>query len=165
MNICIEGPDNSGKTTLVENLAQVYERQVRHATKPSSNEEALELFTEEVDQGGQFILDRSQAISGMLYDFHVRKQVPYFGMSQCEDLAWNTLLIICLPPKELVLADQERDQMPGVRENHEALYDAYADLATGSELGGNSIFVFDYTKHDLGDVIDWITDLLNGPLC
>lgn len=170
MNICVEGCDNSGKTTLVEALAQIYERQVRHATRPANDVAAKMLFEEEVDEDGSWILDRSQAISGYIYDSVVRKQIPLFSMEHISTLARCTLLIICLPPKELVLGDQSREQMPGVRENHEALYDAYAELVygdhdfPGGSIDGASVFVFDYTKHHLGDVIDWITDMLGGPL-
>lgn len=164
MNIVVEGPDNAGKTTLVELLAEVYDREIRHASKPKDNEEAFILAEEERDGAGKWILDRSQIISGMLYDFHVRKHVPYFGMKDVEDLAYDAIVIICLPPKDLVLADKTRDQMPGVRENHEALYDAYADLADGGKIGQSKIFVYDYTKHTLLDLMDGIEDVLGGPL-
>ncbi|MCR8526345.1 hypothetical protein WB334_25605, partial [Escherichia coli] len=72
------------------------------------------------------------------------------------------LLIICLPPKDVVLADKERDQMPGVRENHEALYDAYASLVTDGKIGQASVFVYDYTKHSAIDVMNWIDSLVPG---
>ena len=170
MNICAEGPDNAGKSTLVEALAQIYERQVRHATKPANDTAARMLYEEEIDYSGRWILDRSQAISGYIYDRVVRKQEPFFNMDDVAEIAQNTLLIICLPPKELVLEDNGRDQMKGVNENLSALYDAYSMLAfgdhdfPGGSIAGNSVFVYDYTKHHLGDVIDWITDVLGGPL-
>lgn len=165
MNICVEGPDNSGKTTLVDLLSEVYDREIVHAGKPESDAEAYADFGIELNKEGQLILDRSQAISGMLYDFHVRKEVPYFGMKDCEEVACETLLIVCLPDKELVLADKSRKQMPGVRENHEALYDGYAEMVSYMKSTGNSsVFVYDYTKHKLTDVMNWIEDVLAGPI-
>lgn len=164
MNICIEGPDNSGKSTLVNELAYIYEREVRHATKPADNVAAALDFEIECRDGSKLILDRSQAVSGLIYDAVVRKQLPYFGLHDVERLAFDALLIICLPPKEIVLADKERDQMEGVRDNHEALYDAYAGLVTDGKIGNSSVFVYDYTKHKPTDVMDWIENLLAGPL-
>lgn len=164
MNICVEGPDNSGKTTLVESLAQIYERQVRHASYTGNHNEDWLMFQDELADEGQLILDRSKAISGYIYDRVVRKVASPFTYSEIAEVAQFTLLIICLPPKELVLEDNGRDQMKGVNENLSALYDAYDDLATGCMIDGNSVFIFDYTKHHLGDVIDWITDILGGPL-
>lgn len=164
MNICIEGPDNSGKSRLVSELAYIYEREVRHATKPANNEAAALDFEIECRDDSSLILDRSQAISGLLYDTIVRKQMPYFGLRDVESLAYNALLIICLPPKELVLADNGRDQMDGVLSNHEALYNAYASLVTDGKIGQASVFVYDYTKHKPADVMDWIEDMLTGPL-
>ena len=164
MNICIEGPDNSGKTSLALELAYIYERLIRHATKPADNEAAALDFEIECRDDSSLILDRSQAVSGLIYDFVVRKQMPYFGMHDVERLAYEALLIICLPPKDIVLADKERDQMAGVRENHEALYDAYASLVTDGKIGQASVFVYDYTKHKTTDVMGWIENLLAGPL-
>ena len=170
MNICVEGPDNSGKSTLVEALAQIYDRQVKHATKPESDKKAMEDFGFELDGDMELILDRSQAISGYIYDRVVREQSSLFDLDDIAEVARCTLLIICLPPKELVTADNGRDQMKGVNENLSELYDEYTALAygdhdfPGGSIDGNSIFIFDYTKHRLGDVIDWITDTLGGPL-
>lgn len=170
MNICVEGPDNSGKTTLVESLAQIYNRQVKHAGYTGNHIEDHEQFMLEIEDDGQLILDRSKAISGYVYDSVVRKIGSKFNMDDIAEVAQNTLLIICLPPKELVLEDNGRDQMKGVNENLSALYNEYTMLAygdhdfPGGSIDGNSVFVYDYTKHHLGDVIDWITDTLGGPL-
>lgn len=164
MNICIEGPDNSGKSTLVKELAYIYDRPVIHATRPESDEHAWGLFQDETQDSGSAILDRSQAMSGIIYDVVVRKQLPLFGREHVERLAECTLLIVCLPPKEVVLADNGREQMDGVVSNHEALYDAYTELANGGKIGHCSVFIYDYTKHKPTDVMDWIEDLLGGPL-
>jgi len=164
MNICIEGPDNSGKSTLVKELAYIYNRQVRHATKPESDEHAWYSFEDEIIDSGKLILDRSQAMSGIVYDTVVRKQMPYFGREHLEKLAECTLLIVCLPPKEIVLADNGREQMDGVVSNHEALYDAYYELTKTGKIGFYTVFVYDYTKHKPTDIMDWIDVMLGGPL-
>lgn len=164
MNICIEGPDNSGKTTLVDQLSYIYDREIRHAGKPESNDFAAAEFEDECADSGKFILDRSQAVSGLIYDVVVRKQMPYFGMHDVERLAYDALLIICLPPKELVLGDKIRGQMPGVRENHAALYDAYDSLVKDGKIGQSSVFVYDYTMHSVTDIVDWIERMLGGDL-
>lgn len=164
MNICVEGPDNSGKSTLVESLAQIYERQVRHAGYTDNHDEDWIVFQDELADEGQLILDRSKAISGYIYDRVVRKVASPFTYSDMLEVAQYTLLIICLPPKELVVEDNGRDQMKGVNENLSDLYLEYEELTRECEAYGNSVFVFDYTKHHLGDVIDWITDTLGGPL-
>lgn len=170
MNICVEGPDNSGKSVLVKALSQIYDRPTLHATKMKSDADARSMFEAEVDDAGRLVLDRSQAISDYIYSKIVRKQQSCFDYDDIVEVAEKTLLIICLPPKDLVLGDRKREEMPGVRENHEALYDEYVTLAYGDHdfhggsIDGNSVFVFDYTKHHMGDVIDWITDVLGGPL-
>ena len=170
MNICVEGPDNSGKSVLVKALSQIYDRPTLHATKLESDADARRMFEAEVDDAGELVLDRSQAISDYIYSKVVRKQPSCFDYDDVVEVAEKTLLIICLPPKDLVFGDRKREEMPGVRENHEALYDEYMMLAygdhdfPGGSIDGNSVFVFDYTKHHLGDVIDWITDTLGGPL-
>lgn len=164
MNICVEGPDNSGKSTLVKELAHIYDRPVIHATHPESDEHAWGLFQDETQDSGTAILDRSQAMSGVIYDVVVRKQLPFFGREHLEKLAECTVLVICLPPKELVLADNGRDQMGGVAANHEVLYDAYAELAKTGKIGFHTVIVYDYTKHNSGYIMDKIEALLGGPL-
>lgn len=170
MNICVEGCDNSGKSVLVKALSQIYDRPTLHATKLESDADARRMFEAEVDDAGELVLDRSQAISDYIYSKVVRKQQSCFDYDDVVEVAEKTLLIICLPPKDLVLGDRKREEMPGVRENHAALYDEYMMLAygdhdfPGGSIDGNSVFIFDYTKHHLGDVIDWITDTLGGPL-
>lgn len=164
MNICIEGPDNSGKTTLVKELAYIYERPVIHATRPESDEHAWGLFQDETQDSGTVILDRSQAMSGLVYDVVVRNQLPLFGREHIEKLAECTLLIICLPPKEQVLAKNGREQMEGVESNHAKLYDAYKELAHNGKIGHYSVFIYDYNEHVAADVMNWIEDMLGGPL-
>lgn len=164
MNICVEGPDNSGKSTLVESLAQIYERQIRHAGYTGNHVCDWNLFQEELQENSKLILDRSKAISGYVYDHVVRKIESPFTVDDIAAVARCALLIVCLPPKELVLADNGRDQMKGVNENLVWLYNEYVELFCEGSFDDNSIFIFDYTKHHLGDVIDWITDTLGGPL-
>lgn len=170
MNICVEGPDNSGKSVLVKALSQVYDRPTLHATKLESDADARRMFEAEVDDTGELVLDRSQAISDYIYSKVVRKQQSCFDYDDVVEVAQQTLLIICLPPKELVLAKNGREQMAGVNENLSDLYDAYQHLAygdhdwPGGEIAGNSVFVFDYTKHTLETVMDWIEQMLGGPL-
>lgn len=164
MNICVEGPDNSGKTSLVEALSEIYERPVVHATKPEDNIDAWCKYQDEIEDRAQLILDRSQAVSGLIYDTVVRKQLPYFGREHVERLVADTLLIVCLPAKELVLGDKSRHQMPGVRENHEAIYDAYHDLFGTGVVSGLTVFIYDWTKHGAVDVMNWIEEMLGGPL-
>lgn len=164
MNICVEGPDNSGKTNLVEALSEIYERSVIHATKPEDDIDAWSKYLDEVEDSGNVILDRSHAVSGLIYDVAVRKQLPYFGREHVERVVADTLLIVCLPAKELVLGDKTRHQMPGVRENHEAIYDAYHDLFGTGKVGNLSVFIYDWTKHGAVDAMNWIEDILGGPL-
>ena len=121
MNICVEGPDNSGKSVLVKALSQIYDRPTLHATKMKSDADARSMFEAEVDDAGRLVLDRSQAISDYIYSKIVRKQQSCFDYDDIVEVAEKTLLIICLPPKDLVLGDRKREEMPGVRENHEEI--------------------------------------------
>lgn len=164
MNICIEGPDNSGKTTLVKELAYIYERPVIHAPRPESDEHAWGLFQDETQDSGTVILDRSQAMSGLIYDIVVRNQLPLFGREHIEKLAECTLLIVCLPPLEDVLAENGREQMHGVASNHAKLYEAYKELANGGKIGHYSVFIYNWRIHTTTDVMNWIEEMLGGPL-
>lgn len=157
----LEGPDNAGKSTLAAILAKDLGMHVHHQSRPGSPMEFFSACMCETQPQGRpgIIYDRSMAISQIVYD-KVLKRTPIVApqtmVQELHAVVKHTCVIICLPPKSVVVsAPDDRAEMEGVVENRAAIYDEYAELA--EKLKGNpNVVVYDYTTQTLEDVKTWL---------
>lgn len=159
MNIILEGPDNAGKSGLAKFLESNLKRSVIHNTVDKDPESVLAKQAQENALEGDCIYDRSAVISEYIYCMVLqRTPVVHFSLSDVADLCDNAMVVFCLPPLEKVLATV-KEEMPGVRENLEALYNQYDNLIDELVMMGKQFFVYDWTIEE--DSAEAVLDYIN----
>lgn len=157
--IVLEGPDGAGKTTLLANLLDMFPGIEEHARASSSVGGPLPDIHEwaKSDLATHFFqplafYDRHPMISEPIYGSIVRDFVhEWFSSEEAQGLGQsfltNTLLVICLPTLEAVLENiRVDDQMDGVDDHIEAIYNAYkATLVSLKDAFPYNVFHYDYT--------------------
>ena len=158
----VEGPDNSGKSTLVAALAKALAMKVVHNTKPTCIEEFKDVLKAEVESNNT-IFDRGMAISQVIYDIALNRcpLAPSDVMNAYVELELRCLpVIICLPPEHVVCsAPKDRPEMVGVAESREQIYEAYSGFVEGVD-GLHSVVIYDYMKHSVEDAVEWLINAM-----
>lgn len=157
--IIIEGPDNSGKSTLAERLSQELKIPVIHSQRPSgSPSEILEHSFKQL-QPQMAILDRVYAMSEYVYgpicrgatdlgDLHHKALIDLYNRPY--------LIIYCRPPMETILKNDGRDQMEGVLDNHQAIVERYDELMMEvSRFTTGKVIQYDWTKVGIMTVVGY----------
>ena len=158
--LIIEGPDGSGKTTLITKMVEEFGLTVAPRVKDKQAQTIVpdlkQWVADNLEEGFQYrIFDRHRLISEFIYGPLIRsEQEPGFT-----DLIWvsNSLwllyrwvepvIIYCLPPLEVVRANIQADHENAVVADHvDALYAAYVHRAS---LDWNAhpdrVIIYDYT--------------------
>lgn len=161
MNIIFEGPDNAGKSTLIEFIESHLRRGVIHNTVDKDTASVLGKQAKELSLEGNSIYDRSAVISEYIYCL-VLQRAPVFpvNISHVADLCDNTIVVFCLPPLEKVLATT-KEEMPGVVENLTALYNQYDNMIDELVLMGKQFYVYDWTFEGPELVLEYINERNN----
>ena len=155
VNIVVFGCDNSGKTTLCENLAKHYtENKMQkinmvHSLGPNKTLEQqiefmkLGLYNTESDIN---IFDRFPVIEETVCGSVIRKHNNFLssinGLLGYSYLRFVDLFIFCYPGLDSVVNWGSREQMDGVKENVIQLINGYNQLAL--DLVENDFRVFEY---------------------
>lgn len=141
MTIIIEGPDGAGKTTLLSDLQGHFPLMEQHPRFCTSTGGPVQNLAEEVFRDARvrpshFIYDRHPVISDYVYNSAIpgRQFSPAFltdAMGRVRNrVAHHSLTIWCLPPIATVRFncrkdEEEGNQMPGVLDNIERIYELY----------------------------------------
>lgn len=127
--IIVEGMDNTGKTTLIEQLSKALRiPTARTGTYPREIRDISHWSNWAAACPWPLILDRHPAISDLVYGPIIRK-----GTCSTPEMAQaarrNNFLIYCCPPiSEVISTFHVREQMKGTHENLRALYQEYDSL-------------------------------------
>ena len=168
MLIIVEGMDNTGKTTLINRLADDLKLLVMgNRRRPSRSEDILHytFHLTELSQCYDVIIDRWSAISEPIYG-------PICRGTSWPDMATQTalmehismlrpLLIYCRPEDQVVLDFGDRSQMEGVIQNAEALLKEY-DQKMEWVNGWISVMNYDYATHEYVDILSQVKEHLHG---
>lgn len=162
--IIVDGPDNCGKTTLVEQLAKRFDVPVRKSPGPRPRW-ALEGWTQTQmeymfqvagrdigmyhDRG--LIYDRFPVFNEPIYGPNIRGR---FGMNPLvwlnfimELKAAKVIVVYCRPPGEKIRETWDhRPQMEGVFEHLDAIIMDYDQLMLMLQNLGITVFEYDWTK-------------------
>ena len=163
MNIIIEGVDNAGKSSLIEHLMPYLIGSVVHRGFDADAQSVLAKQVDELSPTGNTCYDRSAVISGYIYDLVLgRTPVVKFNLDSVAEVCENTIVILCKPPLANCLAT-DKDEMPGVVDNHTKLFDAYGEVFYAMKNTYEvPFFTYDYTRNKPDDVVEYIISRLTS---
>lgn len=156
--LIVEGPDGSGKTTLVHKLIQEFD--ISQAPRASDSVEGpVKNLTKWVDDDLLHwgfspirIYDRYPLISEPIYGPLIRGSVPdrftdKWMRSRMNSFRSMSLVIWCIPPFKVVdkNVSESDNQMRGVQEDIDAIWHMYAVQA--HTWSGNGV-IYDYTQEN-----------------
>ena len=156
--IILEGCDASGKTTLLNHLAERFKLAiVRSRGKPQTDIDIVRYNAWASSCPQPLILDRHPAISDLVYGPIIRGHSP--AKPQYAQFVANTnFLVFCQPPLEVVKANIHNEvQMEGVAEKLDRLYLGYVALMETL----SPRFIYDYTnRNHLSQLEEQVHDYL-----
>lgn len=142
--IIIEGMDNAGKSTLINQLSEHFKLPYAHAHRSSAADRssANSWHNWAAACPKTLILDRHPNISDLVYGPLIRGSTP-MTKEGAHKVRKNHYLVFCCPSLQTIKATYElRDQMEGTHENLEKLYNAYGELMEELEPD----FIYQYTN-------------------
>lgn len=163
LNIVIIGMDNTGKSTLCENisklLGEVGNVRCIHSLGNVPIKKQMEFMENELSpgEGVDFkIFDRFPIIEEKVYGKLLRNKDRYSEMPEYEkqQLDKIDLFIYCDPGIKNIKKWNGREQMSGVIDNCELLYDEYNKVFNYLKNKGYNIIKYDYTKDDYQNLME-----------
>jgi len=157
--IILEGFDNSGKTTLGKQLAELHGFDYIHS--PGPLDRGFGMFNwalQEIAAQRMAIYDRLSPISDTIYAPIVRGQRSAYethieGILIRQLIAQRPHIVIyCRPSDEAIFRFGEREQMDGVKENAIKLLESYDEFFNGPKSMGLNFIRYDYENDSVDKV-------------
>lgn len=157
--IIVVGMDNTGKTTLVNQLSEFYNCESIKSLGPGYTRlEMIDEIKRKLDLPGRKILERFSILEECVYG-QVLRNNPKFTI---DDMDWirdyDFVIIYCRPEDDVIYNFGDREQMEGVIEQRVALVNKWDELVMELSKRGFVILTYDWTKHSL----DYLTNIIGG---
>lgn len=159
--IIVEGMDNTGKSTLIQTLAEEFRLPTARTYKKPDSSKEIHIWDAWCNSCPRpLILDRHPAISDLVYGPLLRG-ITYSGLGLAQNVREGNYLIYCRPSIDVINSSMgERDQLEGVPENAHKLLHAYDYLM--EELHPDVIY--DYTQTEEIDILKQVLTTFLGRL-
>ena len=144
--IVIIGMDNTGKTTLVNDMKNILNIESIKSPGPNfTKEEMYEKIITDLSKEEVVILERFAIVEEMIYG-EILRQDPKFNFEDLMQIKekYNPIFIYCRPKKENILDFGDREQMEGVIEQSKKLLEAFDNLYNRMIQNEFDIFRYDY---------------------
>lgn len=156
MKIIILGMDNTGKTTLAEQLSKELNIFLMRSKAKGLDKLNMEsVIWADMTHSKDLILERFCFFEEMVYGKILRGKSNF----KFSDKIFKTILenkptiIYCRPQKKIIKNWKEREQMEGVIENSDKLLKQFDKVIKKARLHGLKVIKYDYTKETYFDVI------------
>lgn len=157
--IIVVGMDNTGKTTLVNQLKEFYKCESIKSPGPNyTRQEMIDEIKKDLDLPNKVILERFSILEELVYGNVLRNHSKF----TIDDMDWvrdyDFIIVYCRPGDEVIYNFGDREQMAGVIEEKEKLVEAWDNLMIDLARIGFVIIPYDWTKMNL----DSITKIIGG---
>ena len=157
--IIVVGMDNTGKTTLVNQLKEFYKCESIKSPGPNyTRQEMIDEIKKDLDLPNKVILERFSILEELVYGNVLRNHSKF----RIDDMDWvrdyDFIIVYCRPEDEVIYNFGDREQMTGVIEEKEKLVEAWDNLMIDLARIGFVIIPYDWTKMNL----DSITKIIGG---
>ena len=144
--IVIIGMDNTGKTTLVNDMKNILNIESIKSPGPNfTKEEMYEEIITDLSKEELVILERFAIVEEMIYG-EILRNAPKFNFEDLMQIKeeYNPIFIYCRPKKENVFNFGDREQMEGVIEQSKKLLEGFDNLYNKMIQNEFDIFRYDY---------------------
>lgn len=163
--IVVFGCDNSGKTTLAQNISSHYDFTYVRSPGPISREGQIDFLQSKLFGKENMVFDRFVIFEENVCGNILRGSSNFsdFPKAVASDVFYSKvdLFIFCNPGIEEILNWGQREQMDGVKENAKKLWEGYKEVF--HELKNSCLNVVEYnwkSKSSLDEVISKIQEVV-----
>lgn len=152
--IIVVGMDNTGKTTLVNQLKDYYECESIKSLGPGySRQEMIEEIKRKMSLSGIKILERFSILEECVYGEVLRNNAKF----SLNDMDWvlsdKPFIIYCRPDLETIYNFGEREQMEGVIEKKQKLVAKWDEVIDQLIKKGFTVIFYDWKRMTIDDII------------
>lgn len=145
--IIIIGMDNSGKTTLAENLKALKGWEIIKSKGPKlSKEEMIKTMLDNLEKKDVCILERFAIFEEIVYGKELRGTSKFDFKDVKPLIKYNPFIIYCRPSKKDILDFKDREQMEGVIDNSEKLLKRWDRVYKKLKKNGFTVKKYNFKK-------------------
>ena len=151
--IIVVGMDNTGKTTLVNQLSDFYKCESIKSLGPGyTRQEMIDEVKRKLELPYRAILERFSILEELVYGNVLRNHSKF----RIDDMDWlrdnDFVIVYCRPEDEVIYNFGDREQMEGVIEQREKLVKYWDELVVELARRGFVIIPYDWTKMNIDSI-------------
>lgn len=146
--IVIFGPDNSGKTTLANQISREFKFSYVHSLGPVDVDKMVQFMDDMLSSEENVVFDRFPIIEESIYGLALRGSSKFDCFIQeyiSSFLKRVNLFIYCNPNLDTICKWGTREQMDGVKENISKIKSLYDDYCDKLVVENYPVVCYDYT--------------------